>query len=85
VKYTVEYKKSALKELAELPENLCNTIIAKVAVLAENPAGAGNVKALKGEEGYRLRVGDYRVVYTLEHKKLIVEVVRIAHRKDVYK
>ena len=51
-----------------------------------NPGAATQVKALKGEEkNYRLRVGDYRVVYELKHDRLVVLVIKVAHRKEVYR
>lgn len=59
-------------------------IIEAIDALAENPRPEG-VKKLKGEEAYRIRVADYRVVYTIEDFIQIIEVQRIRHRKDAYK
>jgi mRNA interferase RelE/StbE len=53
--------------------------------LATDPRSASSVKALKGGDEYRLRVGDWRVVYTLHDDVLTVLVVRIAHRREVYR
>ena len=83
--YDVEYTRDALRQFASLPVDMQEKVAKKLARLAEEPTKAANVKALKGEEGYRLRVGDYRVVYYLEHKKLLVVVVRVAHRREVYR
>lgn len=83
--YTVEYKASALKEMKKLPKQTQLVIITNVARLAKNPMDMANVKALKGGDNYRLRIGDYRVVYSFQHKKLVIQIVKVAHRKEVYR
>jgi len=82
--YQIRIKKSAQKELEQIspPYNL--KIIDAIDSLAENPRPEG-VKKLKGEEAYRIRVADYRIVYTIEDVIQIVEVQRIRHRKDAYR
>lgn len=61
-------------------------IIEKLEALQENPHESGNVKALKGMSGYyRLRVADYRVIYELQNNNLVLLVIDINHRKDVYR
>jgi len=61
-------------------------IIEKLEALQENPYEGSNVKALKGMNGYyRLRVEDYRVIYELQDNNLVILVIDINHRKDVYK
>ncbi len=82
--YIIEIKKSAYKELSKVPTQEASKIIEEIDALAENPRPQG-VKKLKGEEGYRIRVGDYRVIYTIEDVVKIVEIQRIRHRKDAYK
>jgi mRNA interferase RelE/StbE len=83
--YTVRFKPSADKALRKLPEMVQKRIVAAVEGLQSNPRPSGCVK-LEGEDAlWRIRVGDYRVVYHIRDKELIVVVVRIAHRKDVYK
>lgn len=63
-----------------------NKILLKLDELAENPFENTNVKALKGESNtYRLRVSDYRVIYTVEDNELIILVIDINHRRDIYK
>ena len=82
--YTVEFLKTAVEELAELPKNAQRQIITRVEGLKENPRPAG-IKQLKGPEKFlRLRVGDYRVIYLIEGKHLVVLIVRIGDRKEVY-
>lgn len=83
--YTVEYTRQATKEFVKLPSKVQVQIEKKVGDLASNPFASSQVKALKGEEDtYRLRVGDYRVVYVLLQKRLVIIVVRVAHRKEAY-
>ena len=82
--YKVVYKPSSDKALRKLPVPVQVRIAAATDGLVANPRPLGCVK-LKGEEDlWRIRVGDYRVVYTIEDNELIVLVVRVAHRKDVY-
>ena len=74
----------AEKQFARLSASLQQRITDAFGALRENPRPRGCLK-LKGEDNlWRIRVGDYRVVYTIEDDKLIVLVVRVAHRKDVY-
>ena len=83
--YKITIKKSAQKELEQISPPYHQKIINAIDALAEDPRPEG-VKKLKGEEGaYRIRVADYRVIYTLEDIIQIIEVQRIRHRKDVYK
>lgn len=80
----VAYSKSALKALRKMPANTAATIRAKIGQYAADPASlANNVKALKGEAGaYRLRVGDWRVIFTDEGE--VIAIVRIAPRGSAY-
>jgi mRNA interferase RelE/StbE len=82
--YHIEIKKSAQKELAEIPAPYNRKIVDAIDGLAEEPRPQ-NVKKLKGEDGYRIRVGDYRVIYTIEDVVKIVEVQRVRNRKDAYR
>lgn len=82
--YQVEFTAKATKQFVKLPEAVRKTIRSKLTRLARDPYDAPEVKALKGIEGYRLRVSDYRVIYTLIDDRLIVLVTRVAHRKEVY-
>ena len=83
-KYSIEIKKSAVKEIKSLPAQVLKKILAKIASLAENPRPPDSIK-LSGEEKYRLRCGNYRVLYTIEDQVLVVYVVKVGHRKDVYR
>lgn len=77
--------RAAQKSLDKIPRNFRRRILDALEELADNPRPPGCVK-LEGEDNlWRIRVGDYRIVYTIDEKKLMVLVVRVAHRKDVYR
>lgn len=82
--YKIVVKKSAIKELAQISPPYNKKIVDAIDGLSNNPRPEG-VKKLKGEESYRIRVADYRIVYTIEDVIKIVEIQRIRHRKDAYK
>ncbi len=83
--YTIEYSKAATRALIRMPSKSATLIRQKLAELAEDPFAACNVKKLTGQPGYRLRVGDWRVLYILDNGKLIVCVAEIGTRGDIYK
>ncbi len=82
--YSIEYTKNAVKALAAMPRNVRETVKKKVEALARDPFGAANVKQLVGEPGYRLRVGDWRVIYDVDSGRLVVHVLKIGPRGGVY-
>ena len=82
--YRLEYTKAAAKVLEKMQPSLSAPIRKKAEELATNPRPHG-MKKLKGvDDLYRIRVGDYRVIYTIRDKELVVLVVRVANRKDAY-
>jgi mRNA interferase RelE/StbE len=81
--YTVEVELKAAKELAKIQKPNRARIFAKIKDLAVEPRPDGVVK-LSGLNAYRLRVGDYRIVYTIEDSIRIVSIIRISHRSNVY-
>ncbi|MES2392895.1 MAG: type II toxin-antitoxin system RelE/ParE family toxin [Acidobacteriota bacterium] len=83
-RYVVELKRSAQKELEQLPNAIIARIVAKLESLEENPRPAGCKKLKGGDAEYRVRVGEYRIVYFIEDAKVIVTITRIRHRKNVY-
>ena len=83
-KYSVEVKPSARKELERLPGKLVERIVAKLEGLAAEPRPSGCKKLKGGDREYRIRIGEYRAVYTIDDGKLIVSVTRVRHRSDVY-
>ena len=83
-KYKIEFKKSAAKELYSIPKKDLQKILSKIRKLSENPRPDGCIK-LTGREQYRIRHGNYRILYSIEEDRLIVYIVKVAHRRDVYK
>jgi mRNA interferase RelE/StbE len=85
MRYRLEFTASASKELRALVRQIQRRVIEKATALCENPFPAG-VKKLKGDpEHYRIRIGDYWVVYRIDGTRLIVVIVRIGHRREVYR
>ena len=83
--YRLELKPSAAKSLSRLPKTVQRAIAAVLEEVTENPRHRGVTKLAGEEDLYRVRAGDYRVVYTIRDQVLLVLVVRIAHRKEVYR
>jgi mRNA interferase RelE/StbE len=84
MKYIVLIERYAQKQIMKLDKKIIPVIKASIANLAENPRPCG-YKKLKGEDAYRIRVGDYRVIYEINDNTIIVTVVSVGHRKDIYK
>jgi mRNA interferase RelE/StbE len=83
--FSIEYSKAARKALKAMPRTTARLILEKIEALAADPlAPNNNVRKLTNHPGYRLRVGDWRVVYLLHEQALVIAVVRIAPRGDVY-
>jgi mRNA interferase RelE/StbE len=82
--YLVILPKSVRKELDRLPDQIAGRILAAVAGLETQPRPAG-CKKLRGESAWRIRVGDYRVIYEIHDKVLQVVVVTVGHRREVYR
>ena len=83
--YKVEWKNSAYKELQKLPRPMITRIVAAVSDLSNDPRPQGVRKLVGSEHSYRIRIGDYYVVYEIFKNRLVIEIVRVRHRKDVYK
>ncbi len=82
--YQISFKPSAKRELAKLPNDAAERIARAIDALASQPRPPG-CKKLAGEEAWRVRIGDWRVVYQIHDARLVVLVVRVAHRRDVYR
>ena len=82
--YKVYFKKSVEKELTTIPKKDLKNILQRIAMLAQNPRPAGHEK-LTGQERYRVRQGRYRIVYSIQDEVLTVWIVKVSHRKDVYR
>ena len=83
--YKIEWKRSALKELEKLPRPMISKVVSAVDNLSSNPFPPGVRKLVGTEDIYRIRVGDYRVLYNIIENKLVIEIIRVRHRKDVYR
>ena len=81
--YTVELTLSAQKQLSKLPNTIAERIEESLLELEENPRPVG-CKKLKGRTAYRIRIGDYRAIYTINDTVLTVIVIKIGHRREVY-
>jgi mRNA interferase RelE/StbE len=82
--YKVTFKKSVLKDLKSVSKSDVIKIISKIDSLAEDPRRVGAIK-LSGNELYRIRQGLYRILYEIKDRELIVQVIKVGHRSDVYK
>jgi mRNA interferase RelE/StbE len=83
-KYKITIKKSAAKELSDIPKKELPKIVKRIQTLAQNPRPHGSQKLSRKEE-YRVRQGDYRIVYSVDDKVLTVDLVKIGHRREVYR
>jgi len=84
VTYKIELRPSAVRALRKIDPQYRQRIQAAIALLAQNPRPPG-AKALQGRDGLRIRVGDYRIIYTVHDQVLLVVVVTLGHRRDVYR
>ncbi|MGH7381123.1 MAG: type II toxin-antitoxin system RelE family toxin [Candidatus Methylomirabilales bacterium] len=82
--YTVRLKPRTERELDRLPIAVARRIWERLLALERDPRPRGAAK-LEGVEGYRIRIGDYRVVYLVDDDQRVVDVARIAHRREVYR
>jgi mRNA interferase RelE/StbE len=83
-RYTVVISKSASKYLSKLSGKIYNSISSKIASLEENPIPAGAVAIQGYTDTYRLRAGDYRIIYSIYENELVIDVIDIGHRGQVY-
>lgn len=82
--HTVRLKRSAEKEMDRLPEQVFDRVVAAISALEDEPRPRGSRK-LRGTEHYRLPVGSYRILFTVDDSNKVVEVVSVGHRRDVYR
>ena len=81
--YKIEWKRSATRELRKLPREAVSRILQAVEELSAHPYPTGVRKLVGSEQTYRIRIGDYRVVYSVFSSTLIIQIIRVGHRKDV--
>jgi mRNA interferase RelE/StbE len=85
MRYKVEFTASALREFRALDRQIQRRISAKIPELTENPLLAGANKFHGEADHWRIRVGDYRIIYRVEKHRVVIVVVRIGHRREVYR
>jgi mRNA interferase RelE/StbE len=83
--YRVEIKASAVKEIEALPRRDQRRVVSAIEALADDPRPAGARKLVGGDDAFRVRMGDYRIIYQVRDDVLIVYIVRVGHRRDVYR
>ena len=84
VSYKIGFRASAEKELRKLPVSDLARLIERISALAGNPRPQGSQKLSQGEK-YRIRQGDYRIVYAIDDAEKAILIVKIGHRRDVYR
>lgn len=84
IKYQIEFKPTAQKSLEKLPKKIQKRIQGVITVLESNPLPP-KAEKLKGRDAYRIRVSDYRIIYSIENNVLLVVVVSIGHRREIYR
>jgi mRNA interferase RelE/StbE len=82
--YSVFFKRSVEKDFQSMPQKDLKRILQRIQMLCDDPRPSGSEK-LTGQERYRLRQGQYRIVYSIQDDELTVWIVKVGHRKDVYR
>ena len=83
-RYKIFIKKSAVSELEDIPKKDIKQIIRRIQALAQNPRPHGSQK-LSAKEQYRIRQGNFRIVYSIQDEEMTVHIVKIGHRREVYR
>jgi mRNA interferase RelE/StbE len=83
--YQIEFTRPAAKQLKALPGDIQSRLELKIDTLTQEPRPPGVIKLQGDEDLYRIRVGDYRIIYTIQDDILVVLVVTVGHRRDVYR
>jgi mRNA interferase RelE/StbE len=85
MKYKVIIKRTAQKEIKSLPKSVIKKVVIKIQDLTNNPRPSGSKKIVGTSDTWRVRVGNYRIIYDVFDEVLVVEVIAVRHRKDAYK
>jgi mRNA interferase RelE/StbE len=85
MEYRVEVKEQAIKELAKLQPDVGRKIFESIEFLASNPRPRQSIKLRESASSYRLRVGDYRVLYQIDDSEKTVMIFKVGHRREVYR
>jgi mRNA interferase RelE/StbE len=82
--YSLFFKKSAERDLRKIPKADLQRITQRIKELAATPRPSG-IEKLAGQDSYRIRQGDYRIVYTVDDGQKLIEIIKIGHRREVYR
>ncbi|MEW6607371.1 MAG: type II toxin-antitoxin system RelE/ParE family toxin [bacterium] len=82
--YTIAILRSAQKELARLHGGIYEKVCDTIRALAQDPRPSGCLKLI-GREGWRIRIGDYRVIYEIDDRRQVITILHIGHRRNVYR
>jgi mRNA interferase RelE/StbE len=82
--YKIFFKESVIKDFRTIPKKYLQNILLRIEALAKDPRPPGHEK-LTGEKRYRVRQGQYRIIYSVEDKELVIWVVKVGHRKNIYR
>jgi len=83
--YRIKWKPSALKEFKKIERSIIPRILRTIENLSSDPFPSGVRKLQGGEHSYRIRIGDYRIIYVVFESERLIEIARIRHRKEVYR
>jgi mRNA interferase RelE/StbE len=83
-KYKIIFRKSVIQDMRRIPNRDLRRILAAIDLLSKEPRPLG-VERLSGQEKYRVRQGNYRIIYEINDNEVIVVVVKVGHRRDVYR
>ncbi len=83
--YKIQYRRSVNRDLKMLPKNFRQKIVDDIFSLAKEPRPSGYTKLSGLKNTYRIRRGAYRIVYSVENNKLVIIIIRVGHRKDIYR
>lgn len=83
-RYELRFKPSVAKDLRDIPQTDVRRILARIETLRDDPRPAGSEK-LSAQERYRLRQGNYRILYTVAEAEVVVEIVKVGHRREIYR
>ena len=83
-RYKITIKKSAARELDEIPKKDLRKVVKRIQTLARNPRPPGSQK-LSAQQCYRVRQGDYRIVYSIDDEDSLIDIVKIGHRREIYR
>ena len=83
--YEVLLASRAERDLRQLPAEMFQRVVAAMQLLADDPRPSGSKKLAGSERDWRIRIGDYRVLYEIDDRKRVVRVMRVRHRRDAYR